>query len=71
GNLDNLAPPFAPVCEITKFARRNWPKRRRITTGFVFTLAAIRSELTNSSPDFAKTARICTAIENWVFVDIL
>ena len=41
-----------------------------MTTGFVFTLRAIRSDLSGSSPARASSASTCTATANLLLVGI-
>jgi len=57
-------PPFAPVCDTTKFDRANSESSRRMTTAFVLIEQARNSEFTGFSSYRASNAKVCTAIEN-------
>ncbi len=51
-------PPPTPGCEATSPARLSRPRMRRMKTGLVLTLPAMDSEVTTSSPAWARSVRI-------------
>src|SRR5690606_8613933 len=64
------APPPAPNRDVVKPARERRHSSRRITAGFVFTLAARRSEVTGSPPLVASMVSTWTATANRLLIVI-
>ena len=62
-------PPVAPVCETTNLSSASSHNILLITTGFVFTLTAICSDLSGSSSDQAIKVKACTATAKRLLVD--
>jgi hypothetical protein len=60
-----------PVAVSTKPALDNLARVRRTKLELVFTLPAIKAELTSAPDAYPKLAMICVAIENWVLSAIL
>jgi hypothetical protein len=63
--------PFLPVAVSTRPALDNSANTRRTKLELVFTLPAIRAELTSSTDAWPKLAMVCVAMENCVLTAIL
>src|SRR6266850_544291 len=70
GCLASWTPPDFPTCVSTRPAFPSWISSRRMTTGFVRTLAASRVELSDSPWRYASAVRTWTATGNRLLPDI-